>query len=163
YWRRPWCCSPWSAVSSAPAGRRCGRGSPRARPGPTSGRPGPRRESPTRTHRGRRGSAGRRSATCTNPSSAGPRGGAPAPGTGYRARAWEKLKEALKLDTPKRNVEELRQEAVACMGDFTGLEPTTLKGFKAAVSAVAAHPQGTGLAVGLADGTVLLKSLPTGA
>src|SRR5262249_49778164 len=73
---------------------------------------------------------------------------------GYRAKAWQKLQDALKLDTPKRDLDELRQEAVACMGDFTGLEPTSLTGFRIGVSAVAAHPQGTASAIGLSDGTV---------
>jgi WD40 repeat protein/serine/threonine protein kinase/tetratricopeptide (TPR) repeat protein len=82
---------------------------------------------------------------------------------GYRAKAWQKLREAMKLETPSRDLEQVRQEAVACMGDFTGLEPTTFSGFKAQVSAIAPHPQGTASAIGLSDGTVLIKVLPAGA
>jgi serine/threonine protein kinase len=37
---------------------------------------------------------------------------------GFRVKAWKLLQQALRLDTPERNLWELRQEAVGCMGDF---------------------------------------------
>jgi WD40 repeat protein/serine/threonine protein kinase len=83
--------------------------------------------------------------------------------TGYRPQAWQKLQEAQRLDTPERDLDELRQEAVACLGDCVGLEPITLKDFPAAVASIALHPRATQVAVGLRDGTVCVPSLPSGA
>jgi hypothetical protein len=40
---------------------------------------------------------------------------------GYRSTAWDRLTQALALDTPAVSRDELRQEAVACLGDFAGL------------------------------------------
>jgi WD40 repeat protein len=45
-------------------------------------------------------------------------------GSGYRALAWKRLEQALRLETPQRDLTELRREAGACLGDFVGLEPT---------------------------------------
>jgi WD40 repeat protein/serine/threonine protein kinase len=45
-------------------------------------------------------------------------------GSGYRTEVWKRLQKALDLDTPEKDVTQLRQEAVACLGDFVGLEPT---------------------------------------
>jgi WD40 repeat protein/serine/threonine protein kinase len=45
-------------------------------------------------------------------------------GSGYRTEAWKRLQQALSLDTPEKDVTQLRREAVASLGDFVGLEPT---------------------------------------
>jgi WD40 repeat protein/serine/threonine protein kinase len=81
---------------------------------------------------------------------------------GYRTKAWKLLREALTLETPENDVNQLRQEAVGCMGDFVGLDPITWDGFSAEINAIALHPKGTMLAVGLSDGTVVLQDLDTG-
>jgi WD40 repeat protein/serine/threonine protein kinase len=82
---------------------------------------------------------------------------------GYRRQAWDRLQQALRLETPAKDKEQLRQEAAACLGDFVGLEPTTWTDFPTGISCAALHPDGTQLAVGLVDGTVLLRRIPTGA
>src|SRR5262249_3768888 len=81
---------------------------------------------------------------------------------GYRNQGGKRLREALARETPEKNVDRLRQEAVACLGDFVGLEPTTWNDFPANIYALAAHPDGEQVAVGLQDGTLVLRSLSTG-
>src|SRR5262249_4944477 len=63
---------------------------------------------------------------------------------GYRSQAWARLAEALQLETPVRDPVALRQEAVACMGDFVGLEPVTWPLSQPSVYdvALALHPAG---------------------
>jgi WD40 repeat protein len=80
---------------------------------------------------------------------------------GFRLQAWKRLQEALKLDTPAKDMRQLRDEAVACMGDFVGLEPLTWN-FSTDVTAVALHPREKQLAIGMGD-RVLLRDLETGA
>jgi WD40 repeat protein/serine/threonine protein kinase len=84
---------------------------------------------------------------------------------GYRAKVFDLLKKALQLETSDKDPLELREEAAACLGDFVGLEPTTWDDFPAGTRfrAVALHPDGTQLALGLSDGTVLLRPIPGGA
>jgi hypothetical protein len=50
-------------------------------------------------------------------------------GMGYRAKVFGLLQQALELDTPDKDIDRLCDEAVACLGDFVGLEPITLKDF----------------------------------
>src|SRR5262249_16678344 len=61
------------------------------------------------------------------------------------------------------DVNHLRQQAVACLGDFVGLEPITWNEFPADINTVALDGNGTQLAIGLDDGNVLLRDLATGA
>jgi serine/threonine protein kinase len=82
--------------------------------------------------------------------------------SGYLLKAFNLLQQALRLETPKKNLLELRQEAAACLGDFVGLEPTTWEDFPAPMGSAALRPDGTLLAVGLADGTIQLRRVPTG-
>jgi WD40 repeat protein len=82
---------------------------------------------------------------------------------GYRAQAWAALQDAARLDTPAKNRDQLRQEAAECLGDFLGLGPTVWSDFPAGVQTVALHPDGARLAVGLDDGTVVVRQLRTGA
>jgi WD40 repeat protein/tRNA A-37 threonylcarbamoyl transferase component Bud32 len=85
--------------------------------------------------------------------------------SGYRGKAWARLEEALRLETPERDAEALRQEAAACLGEFVGLEPTIWPPFEhpAVVVALDLHPDGGQAALGLTDGTVSLRSVPEGA
>jgi serine/threonine protein kinase/WD40 repeat protein len=83
-------------------------------------------------------------------------------GDGYRVQAWDRLRQALRIETPEKSLDQLRNEAVACMGDFVGLEPTVWDRFSSIVSVIALHPQVSQLAVGLEDGTVLVRDLATG-
>jgi WD40 repeat protein/serine/threonine protein kinase len=83
-------------------------------------------------------------------------------GEGYRDKAWKLLHQALHLDTPEKNVEQLRQEAVACMGDFAGLEPTVWENFESDINLVALQPQGQLLALAFADDRLELRDLATG-
>jgi serine/threonine protein kinase/WD40 repeat protein len=82
---------------------------------------------------------------------------------GYRQQAWDRLQQALRLETPAKDKEQLRQEAATWLGDFIGPEPTTWEDVPAGISCGALHPDGTQLAVGLLDGTVLLRRIPGGA
>jgi len=82
--------------------------------------------------------------------------------TGYRREVWDRLKQALAMDTPDKDPAELRREAVACLGDFVGLEPTTWTDFAGKIAAVEIRPGAGKVAVGLEDGTLLLRDLATG-
>jgi serine/threonine protein kinase/WD40 repeat protein len=85
-----------------------------------------------------------------------------AQGEGFREKALQLLRQAHDMEgIPEdvRNLQELRQEAVACMGDFAGLKPTTWKGFPAPVVSLAVHPKGSQVALGLADGTVRISGI----
>ncbi len=82
---------------------------------------------------------------------------------GYRWEAWNRLQKAYELEIPKKDIEILRREAVSCMGDFVGIGPTVLDDFPAGILSIALNPQDSLIAVGLADGTVSLRSLDTGA
>src|SRR5262245_42214683 len=84
-------------------------------------------------------------------------------GEGYRGKAWKLLHRALELDTPEKDLGQLRQEAVACMGDYVGLEPIIWKGWDGDIQLRALQPQGAELALGLPDRSVLLRNLDTAA
>jgi WD40 repeat protein len=83
---------------------------------------------------------------------------------GYRPKVFDLLKQALQLETPDKDLLVLREEAAACLGDFVGLEPTTWDDLPTGtrIWSVALHPAGTQLAMGLFDGTVLLRPIPAG-
>ena len=81
---------------------------------------------------------------------------------GYRDRIWKLLAQAAHLDIPARDVMELRQVAVSCLGDFMGREPTVLNGFPTAVIGVAVDDEGTELAVSLANGQIVRTDTATG-
>jgi WD40 repeat protein/tRNA A-37 threonylcarbamoyl transferase component Bud32 len=83
---------------------------------------------------------------------------------GYREEALARLQQAMALDTPAHDLFELRQEAVACLGDFVGLEPTTWKDIpdKNYAVALAVHPRGTEVALGMYDGAISIRRRETG-
>src|SRR5262249_29879166 len=78
------------------------------------------------------------------------------------SQALDLLKQAMVLQTPEKNLMELRNEAVACMGDFVGLKPTTWDDFSADIRCMALQPHGVQLALGLDDGTLLVRDRTTG-
>ncbi len=84
---------------------------------------------------------------------------------GYREEVWSRLRQARDLDTPARDLDELRREAAACLGDFVGLEPATWRDMPKEVYAVALAlaPRGDVAALGLTDGSATLRRLADGA
>jgi WD40 repeat protein/serine/threonine protein kinase len=87
-------------------------------------------------------------------------------GSGYRAEVWQRLEQALRLETPEKDVAQLRLEAAACLGDFVGLEPTVWENpDDIDFAAFDLHPTGDLLAVVSRRGTtsqVLLRNIVTG-
>jgi serine/threonine protein kinase/WD40 repeat protein len=83
---------------------------------------------------------------------------------GYRAEALSRLQQAMAIDTPSRDMFALRQEAVACLGDFVGLEPATWKDIPDQNYAVAltVHPNGNEVALGMYDGAISIRNRRTG-
>jgi serine/threonine protein kinase/WD40 repeat protein/tetratricopeptide (TPR) repeat protein len=83
-------------------------------------------------------------------------------GMGYRAQVFNRLQQALQLDTPDKDVDRLYQEAVACLGDFVGLEPITWEDFPARIEKIALTPDGEQMVVALDNGTIQLRNVNTG-
>jgi WD40 repeat protein/serine/threonine protein kinase/Flp pilus assembly protein TadD len=83
-------------------------------------------------------------------------------GMGYRAQVFDRLQQALQLDTPDKDIERLRDEAVACLGDFVGLEPIAWEDFPAGILAIALTPDGEQMAIALDNGTIQLRNVRTG-
>jgi WD40 repeat protein/serine/threonine protein kinase len=81
---------------------------------------------------------------------------------GYRQVVWDRLQQALALETPDKDPVQLRQEAVACLGDFVGLTPRTWSDLTSSIRALEVHPDGRQVAIALDDGTLLLRDLATG-
>jgi WD40 repeat protein len=74
-------------------------------------------------------------------------------GPGYRAEAFGRLQRALALETPARDPYALRQEAIACLGDFVGLEPAVWSDVppERLVVAQAVSPAGNEVALGMTN------------
>ena len=83
-------------------------------------------------------------------------------GMGYRTQVFNRLQQALQLDTPDKDSDRLRQEAVACLGDFVGLEPITWEDFPAGIRKIALTPDGEKMAIALDNGTIQLRTVSTG-
>ena len=79
---------------------------------------------------------------------------------GYRHEVWDRLKQALALETPDKDLAQLRQEAVACLGDFVGLAPTTWADLTSEIHSLEVHPDAQHVVLGLADGSILLATWP---
>jgi serine/threonine protein kinase/WD40 repeat protein/Flp pilus assembly protein TadD len=84
-------------------------------------------------------------------------------GMGYRREVFKRLQQALQLDTPDKDKDELRDEAVACLGDFVGLDPITWEDFPARIQKIALTPDGDQMAIALQNGTIELRDVSTGA
>jgi WD40 repeat protein/serine/threonine protein kinase len=87
-------------------------------------------------------------------------------GSGYRAAAWKRLEQALRLETPEKDPLQLRLEAAASLGDFVGVEPTVWESPAGTEFAgFDLHPDGDVLAIVLRSQTtsqVLLRNVVTG-
>jgi WD40 repeat protein len=83
-------------------------------------------------------------------------------GEGYRDTVWDLLRQALRIDTPDRDPNALRQEAVSCLGDFVGLKPIVWDDFPASVQAIALSPDGKLLAAALDDASVVVRKVAGG-
>jgi WD40 repeat protein/tetratricopeptide (TPR) repeat protein len=83
-------------------------------------------------------------------------------GMGYRRKVFDLLQQALNLDTPDKDINRLRDEAVACLGDFVGLEPITWENFPAGIQNIALTPEGEKMAIALDNGTIELREVSTG-
>ena len=79
---------------------------------------------------------------------------------GYRKGVWSRLRQALTLEVPDRDIETLRQEAVASMGDFVG-NPTTWR-VPEGILCATIHPSRRLMALSSADAIVSLRALPDG-
>jgi WD40 repeat protein/serine/threonine protein kinase/TPR repeat protein len=71
---------------------------------------------------------------------------------GWRYKALQKLQTLARLDSPQRDLVELRSEAVTCMGAFDALEITRFLGHGATVWSLDFSPDGTQLATAGYDG-----------
>jgi WD40 repeat protein/tetratricopeptide (TPR) repeat protein len=80
---------------------------------------------------------------------------------GYRTRVFNLLQQALKLDTADKDIDRLRDEAVACLGDFVGLEPITWEDFPVGIRQIALTPDGAEMAIALDNGTIQLRDVGT--
>jgi serine/threonine protein kinase/WD40 repeat protein/tetratricopeptide (TPR) repeat protein len=84
-------------------------------------------------------------------------------GMGYRKQVFSLLQQALQLDTADKDRDKLRDEAVACLGDFVGLEPIARDRLPAGIHKIALTPHGEQMAIALDNGTILLRNVSTGA
>ncbi len=83
-------------------------------------------------------------------------------GMGYRTQVFERLQQALRLDTPDKDIDRLRDDAVACLGDFVGLAPIAWEDFPADILMIALTPDGQHMAIALENGTVQIRNVATG-
>jgi WD40 repeat protein/serine/threonine protein kinase/tetratricopeptide (TPR) repeat protein len=88
-------------------------------------------------------------------------------GMGYRKEVFKRLQQALQLDTPERDIDRLRDEAVACLGDFVGLEPIIWDDFPediraAGIQKIALTSDGELMAIALSNGTIQLRNVSRG-
>jgi eukaryotic-like serine/threonine-protein kinase len=83
-------------------------------------------------------------------------------GMGYRTQVFNLLQQARELDTPEKDIDRLRDEAVACLGDSVGLEPITWQDFPAGIQKIALTPDGAQMAIALDNGTIELRDVSTG-
>ncbi len=81
---------------------------------------------------------------------------------GYRARVFALLEQAKRLGVPDQDPAKLRQEAVACLGDFVGLTPATFSDFPTKLESACLDRSGKVGAFGLSDGTIELLKMPSG-
>jgi serine/threonine protein kinase/WD40 repeat protein len=83
---------------------------------------------------------------------------------GYRAEVFKLLQQARDLDAPNKDLVQLRNEVVACLGDFMSLNPMTFTNFPgdASISWIGFAPTGDLAVFALDDGRVLLREIPSG-
>jgi WD40 repeat protein/serine/threonine protein kinase len=76
--------------------------------------------------------------------------------SGWRSKALENLQKLARLETPQRDLVELRSEAVACLGGFDANEETRLLGHTESVWSLDFSPDGSLLATAGYDGRLQL-------
>jgi WD40 repeat protein len=81
---------------------------------------------------------------------------------GYRERVFALLEQAKALEVPEKNLADLRQEAVACLGDFLGPGPTTFADFSTNIEFACLAPSGNLSAFALSDKTIHLRETQSG-
>jgi serine/threonine protein kinase/WD40 repeat protein len=83
---------------------------------------------------------------------------------GYRGEVFNLLQQARDLQVPGKNLADLRREAVACLGDFVGLTPTTFTDFpsNAKIDWARMDPSGRLAAFATNDGKIHLRELTSG-
>ncbi len=83
--------------------------------------------------------------------------------SGYQARVWSRLRDAVTVPVAEVDHAKIRQEAVACLGDFVGVEPITIRG-----SVLVDSPSrcvfldDETLACASADGSITIRDVTTG-
>ncbi len=83
--------------------------------------------------------------------------------SGYRSTVWSILKDASQLSDVATDPYLIRQEAVACLGDFVGLRPITIEGpLLLNSNDCAVFLDEHRIAVALGDGDVSIRDLTTG-
>jgi WD40 repeat protein len=78
---------------------------------------------------------------------------------GYRQQVWDRLQRALLIPTRDRDLGTLRREAVACLGDFVGLDPTVIEESPSQITSLALDPGAEQVAIGLKDGSIHVRRL----
>jgi len=83
---------------------------------------------------------------------------------GYRVQVFKQLQQALQLNSPDKDTGRLRDEAVACLGDFVGLEPITWDKFSSGIQKIALTLDGEQMAIALdkdvrGDATVEIRNV----
>jgi serine/threonine protein kinase/WD40 repeat protein len=82
---------------------------------------------------------------------------------GYRDHVFDLLGQAKALDVPQKNLADLRDEAVACLGDFVGLTPATLTNFPSELSGLGClDPSGKQAALGVRGRGIQVREIPSG-
>ena len=79
----------------------------------------------------------------------------------YRNTVWSQLKKALEIDTPERDIDQLREEAAACLGDFVGREPIIWNDLGEMPGLVAAFPDSQRIALALEGGILSIRLIDT--
>ncbi len=79
----------------------------------------------------------------------------------YRSAVWSQLQKAHGIDTPARDVDQLRVEAAACLGDFVGREPIIWNDLGEMPGLVAAFPDSQRIALALKGGIISIRLIET--
>src|SRR5207245_626174 len=82
--------------------------------------------------------------------------------SGWRYNALQKLRSLALLETPQRNLTELRGEAIACVGEFDALEVMRFVGHTNTIWSLDFSPDGTRLATADYDGRVQVWDVAEG-
>ena len=84
---------------------------------------------------------------------------------GYRDEVFSAIQQARDLDVPQNDLLDLRNEAIACLGDFVGLSPKLVSETSdgsPTITRARLHPTEMLAALALQDGTIFMKDLHSG-